>query len=116
VAGYIAAPRACDVIAGSIVGGLGASARRREASSLAALSLPWIVAASAVTWRLVGAGGAAAAAAGGFCTSCGKPVPGGAKFCPSCGAQQAAPGCPGCGKPVPEGAKFCPGCGTKLGG
>jgi membrane protease subunit (stomatin/prohibitin family) len=63
-----------------------------------------------------GAGGAAAAAAGGFCTSCGKPVPGGAKFCPSCGAQQAALGCPGCGKPVPEGAKFCPGCGTKQGG
>jgi membrane protease subunit (stomatin/prohibitin family) len=63
-----------------------------------------------------GAGGAAAAAAGGFCTECGKQVPPGSKFCPSCGAQQAASGCSGCGQPVPEGAKFCPNCGTSQGG
>ena len=70
------------------------------------------------------AGGAAAAAAGGqqapsaaggFCSECGKAVPAGAKFCPSCGHPQAASGCPGCGQPVPEGAKFCPNCGGKLG-
>ncbi len=63
------------------------------------------------------AGGAAAgaAAAGGFCTSCGQPMPEGAKFCPHCGAKQTAAGCPGCGKPVPEGAKFCPNCGAKQG-
>ncbi len=65
-----------------------------------------------------GAGGAggAAAVAGVFCTNCGKPVPGGARFCPGCGTAQAASGCPGCGKPVPEGAKFCPSCGTQQGG
>jgi len=61
-------------------------------------------------------GGGAAAAAAAFCTNCGKPVPGGAKFCPGCGTPQAATGCPGCGKPVPEGAKFCPACGTPQGG
>ena len=61
-------------------------------------------------------GGGAAAAATAFCTNCGKPVPGGAKFCPGCGTPQAATGCPGCGKPVPEGAKFCPACGTPQGG
>ncbi|MEJ2188445.1 MAG: SPFH domain-containing protein [Acidobacteriota bacterium] len=69
-------------------------------------------------------GGAAAAAAGGqkapsaasgFCSECGKAVPAGAKFCPSCGHPQAASGCPSCGQPVPEGAKFCPNCGGKLG-
>jgi membrane protease subunit (stomatin/prohibitin family) len=65
---------------------------------------------------VAGAGGAAAAAAGGFCTDCGQQMPQGAKFCPSCGAQQAASGCSGCGQPVPEGAKFCPNCGTSQGG
>ncbi len=52
-------------------------------------------------------------AAGGFCPSCGKPVPAGSAFCPSCGKPIAAPGtwtCPKCGK-VNDGA-FCPGCGT----
>jgi membrane protease subunit (stomatin/prohibitin family) len=58
-------------------------------------------------------GGAPAAAAGGFCSNCGKGIPKGAKFCPSCGTQQAAAGCSGCGQPVPEGASFCPNCGTK---
>ena len=63
------------------------------------------------------AGGAAAASAGGgFCASCGTSLPAGAKFCPGCGQQQAAPGgCPSCGQPVPEGSKFCPSCGHKLG-
>ncbi len=56
---------------------------------------------------------AAPAQAGGFCPSCGKPVPAGSAFCPSCGKPMAAPGtwtCPKCGK-VNDGA-FCPGCGT----
>ncbi len=52
------------------------------------------------------------AAAGGFCSNCGKPVPGGSKFCPHCGNKQAPAGCSGCGKPVPEGSKFCPNCGA----
>ena len=55
----------------------------------------------------------AAQAGGGFCPSCGKPVPAGSAFCPSCGKPIAAPGtwtCPKCGK-VNDGA-FCPGCGT----
>ena len=55
----------------------------------------------------------AQAAGGGFCPSCGKPVPAGSAFCPSCGKPLAAPGtwtCPKCGK-VNDGA-FCPGCGT----
>ncbi len=47
-------------MASSIVGSLRASARRRQALSLAALSLPWIFAACALTWRVVGAGGATA--------------------------------------------------------
>ena len=53
------------------------------------------------------------AAQGGFCPSCGKPVPAGSAFCPSCGKPLAAAGtwtCPKCGK-VNDGA-FCPGCGT----
>jgi membrane protease subunit (stomatin/prohibitin family) len=61
-------------------------------------------------------GGAARAEAGRFCSECGKAVPPGAKFCPSCGAaQKAGGGCPGCGEPVPDGAAFCPNCGTKQG-
>jgi membrane protease subunit (stomatin/prohibitin family) len=62
------------------------------------------------------AAGAAAVATGGvFCSECGKGVPAGAKFCPTCGHAQAGGGCTGCGQPVPEGAKFCPSCGTKQG-
>lgn len=69
-----------------------------------------------------GGGGAApappatpsAAAAGGFCASCGKPLPAAAKFCPECGAA-AKSGCTGCGKPLPAGARFCPECGAKQG-
>ena len=62
-----------------------------------------------------GGGQAAPLAAGGFCSECGKAVPAGAKFCPSCGHPQASSGCPSCGQPVPDGAKFCPNCGGKLG-
>ncbi len=69
-----------------------------------------------------GGGGAAAAgaaaakpAAGGFCAECGKPVPAGARFCPSCGHPQGGGGCASCGQPVPDGSKFCPNCGAKQG-
>ncbi|HSO23692.1 MAG TPA: SPFH domain-containing protein [Chondromyces sp.] len=69
-----------------------------------------------------GGGGAAAAgaaaarsAAGGFCAECGKPVPTGARFCPSCGHPQGGGGCASCGQPVPDGSKFCPNCGAKQG-
>ena len=58
---------------------------------------------------------APAAAATTFCTACGKSIAAGSKFCPECGAQQAAaPVCPGCGNAVEAGAKFCANCGTKL--
>jgi membrane protease subunit (stomatin/prohibitin family) len=69
-----------------------------------------------------GGGGAAAAgaaaarpAAGGFCAECGKPVPTGARFCPSCGHPQGGGGCASCGQPIPDGSKFCPNCGAKQG-
>jgi membrane protease subunit (stomatin/prohibitin family) len=69
--------------------------------------------AGATTAAGAAAAGAGTTAAGGFCSECGTQLPQGAKFCPNCGAQQAASGCSGCGQPVPEGAKFCPNCGTK---
>ncbi len=53
--------------------------------------------------------------AAGFCASCGQPLTPGAKFCPNCGAKQAADVCPGCGQPLTPGAKFCANCGTKIG-
>ncbi len=53
-------------------------------------------------------------AAGVPCTSCGKAIPAGSKFCPECGAAQAAPFCPNCGAKLMGGAKFCPECGNKL--
>lgn len=54
------------------------------------------------------------AAGGSFCTECGKPVAPGTKFCPNCGAKQAAEGvCAGCGAKLQPGAKFCPNCGAK---
>ena len=53
-------------------------------------------------------------AGGSFCTECGKPVAPGTKFCPNCGAKQAAEGvCAGCGVKLQPGAKFCPNCGAK---
>ncbi len=58
---------------------------------------------------------APAAAAGGFCVSCGQPLPAGARFCPSCGQKQATDAvCPACGNPVPAGSRFCPNCGQKM--
>lgn len=49
------------------------------------------------------------------CTSCGKTIAAGSKFCPECGAQQAvAAFCPNCGAKADPNAKFCSGCGQKL--
>ncbi|MBR4710585.1 MAG: SPFH domain-containing protein [Clostridia bacterium] len=57
----------------------------------------------------------AAPAAGTFCSSCGKPIAVGARFCSNCGAQQAAQRvCPKCGQPVAADARFCSGCGAQL--
>jgi len=63
--------------------------------------------------------GAAPAAGGGNvpCTACGAMIPAGSKFCPTCGATQAAAmPCVKCGQPVPPTSKFCPNCGTVQGG
>ena len=49
-----------------------------------------------------------------FCAQCGKPVPGGAKFCPECGASQERT-CSQCGAAADSRAKFCQECGAKLG-
>lgn len=57
---------------------------------------------------------AAPVAKGGFCAACGTQLTPGAKFCPHCGAKQAANVCPGCGQSVQPGAKFCANCGQKL--
>ena len=46
------------------------------------------------------------------CTSCGEDLPGGARFCFACGAEQTAPGCPSCGEALVPGARFCFACGT----
>jgi membrane protease subunit (stomatin/prohibitin family) len=48
------------------------------------------------------------------CTTCGKPYPEGARFCPSCGANLEGGKCAKCGVELPSGASFCPGCGAKL--
>ena len=49
------------------------------------------------------------------CPSCGNDAPGGARFCPSCGASvDTGPRC-SCGAVVPEGARFCPSCGSATG-
>ncbi len=47
------------------------------------------------------------------CPSCHQPVPGGARFCPNCGASLAPAQCE-CGEALPAGAKFCPGCGKQV--
>lgn len=58
---------------------------------------------------------AAAPVAQTTCTSCGKTIAAGSKFCPECGAQQAvAAFCPNCGAKADPNAKFCSGCGQKL--
>jgi membrane protease subunit (stomatin/prohibitin family) len=54
------------------------------------------------------------------CPKCNAMVPGGNRFCPSCGAPMAAaapaggPPCPKCGQATPAGVKFCPACGASL--
>ena len=56
----------------------------------------------------------AAAAATVTCSACGAAIAAGAKFCPECGAKQAAGGvCTACGAAITPGAKFCPECGAK---
>lgn len=49
------------------------------------------------------------------CTSCGYQLPGGAKFCPSCGNTQPEH-CPSCGLEVKDDYSYCPECGQDLGG
>ena len=119
-----------DAAAGGGGGGEGGAASAGMGLGLGAgfgAMMPGMIAGAIQQAQQGGGGGAAGAAAagagsqaapataGGFCGECGKPVPGGAKFCPSCGHPQAATGCSGCGQPVPEGAKFCPNCGAQQG-
>jgi membrane protease subunit (stomatin/prohibitin family) len=47
------------------------------------------------------------------CVRCGAAIAPNTKFCPECGASQAAPKCVGCGAMLPPGTKFCPECGAK---
>ncbi len=47
------------------------------------------------------------------CIRCGADIAPAAKFCPECGANQAAPKCISCGAPISAGTKFCPECGAK---
>ena len=60
------------------------------------------------------------AVVGNPCVSCGRPVPTGAGFCPSCGAKvEVAPTpearfCQHCGAALRPGAKFCPNCGQSV--
>ncbi len=49
------------------------------------------------------------------CIKCNAMIPAGTKFCPQCGASQAA-SCPHCNAQISPGVKFCPECGGKLGG
>ena len=46
------------------------------------------------------------------CSACGHEMSPGTKFCPECGARQAAAVCKECAKPLSPGAKFCPECGA----
>lgn len=52
-----------------------------------------------------------------FCTSCGKEINSGVRFCNNCGADQNPTGntCTGCGKALEENEKFCSDCGTPVG-
>jgi hypothetical protein len=51
--------------------------------------------------------GLASAHTGAACPRCGAALPGGARFCPGCGAPFAAEVCAGCGGQAVPGAKFC---------
>jgi membrane protease subunit (stomatin/prohibitin family) len=49
------------------------------------------------------------------CPDCGRPVPGGGKFCPSCGHQILVfQQCRSCSKNLPPHARFCSGCGAAV--
>src|SRR5579862_2439222 len=48
------------------------------------------------------------------CPSCGKDIPGEARFCPQCGTPQAL-NCAACGHANAAGSRFCAQCGAKLG-
>ncbi len=47
------------------------------------------------------------------CIRCGAVIAPQTKFCPECGASQAAPKCVSCGAAISAGTKFCPECGAK---
>lgn len=47
-----------------------------------------------------------------FCSSCGKQINDGARFCEYCGTEQGKSVCISCGKPINSGAKFCEHCGA----
>jgi len=47
------------------------------------------------------------------CIKCGAAIAAGSKFCPECGAGQAAPQCAKCGAQLAAGTKFCPECGAQ---
>lgn len=49
------------------------------------------------------------------CTSCGKPISAGSKFCPECGQpQKAKSSCANCGAQIMADSKFCPECGQAI--
>ena len=47
------------------------------------------------------------------CLTCGEPAPGGAAFCPFCGARLRPASCPNCGGALEPTWRFCPACGTR---
>jgi membrane protease subunit (stomatin/prohibitin family) len=61
----------------------------------------------------MGSGAQAPSSATGNCVKCAKPVQADAKFCPQCGAPQAA-ACTKCKAPLTPDAKFCASCGAPV--